>query len=194
MTRKNSENKLDRHALGKAAADGRRRPRKRFPATRHWRSNVEMTWIVTADAGRARIFSESDPAQPLIEIEDRVNTAARMRTAEKYTDRPGPTSAGQSIHNTGAAAPNKQYEPPITPEEHESESFAKDISGFLLKAQQEGLFQKLVLIADPKYLGVLRMFLDPHLKPLVKLEINKDYSHSSPQQLREQIRAHQEKH
>jgi protein required for attachment to host cells len=155
---------------------------------------METTWIVTADAGRARIFSESNPAQPLEEIEDMVNTATRMRTAEKYTDRLGPTSAGQSIHNTGGAAPNKQYEPPQTPEEHESESFAKDISGFLLKGQQEGRFQKLALIADPKFLGVLRMFLDPHLKPLVNLEINKDYTHSAPQQLREQIQAHKEKH
>lgn len=155
---------------------------------------METTWIVSADAGRARIFSESNPAQPLIEIEDMVNTATRMRTAEKYTDRLGPTAAGQSIHNTGAPTPSKQYEPPQTPEERESESFSKDISGFLLKGWQEGLFQKLALIADPKFLGVLRMYLDPHLKPLVKLEINKDYTHSSPQQLHEQIRAHQEKH
>ncbi|MES2739516.1 MAG: host attachment protein [Pseudomonadota bacterium] len=155
---------------------------------------METSWIVTADAGRARIFSQSNLTQPLTEIEDMVNPATRMRTAEKYTDRLGPTSAGQSIHNTGAATPNKQYEPPQTHEEHEAVSFAKDISTFLLKGQQAGHFQKLVLIADPKFLGVLRTLLDPHLKPLVKLEINKNYTHSEPQQLREQLRAHQEKH
>lgn len=155
---------------------------------------METTWIVTADAGRARIFEESSAAQPLAEVEDMVNTATRMRTSEKYTDRLGPTSAGQSIHNTGGATPNKQYEPAQTPEERESESFAKYISGFLLKGRQEGRFQKLALIADPKFLGVLRVFLDPQLKPLVNLEINKDYTHSSPQQLREQIQAHQKKH
>lgn len=42
---------------------------------------METTWILTADAGRARIFSESNPAQPLEEIDDMVNSAARMRTA-----------------------------------------------------------------------------------------------------------------
>jgi hypothetical protein len=32
------------------------------------------------------------------------------------------------------------------------------------------------------------MYLDPHIKPLIKLEVNKDYTHSNGQQLREQIR------
>jgi protein required for attachment to host cells len=154
---------------------------------------METTWIVTADAGRARIYSERHPAQALTEIEDMVNTATRMRTSEKYTDRLGPTSAGQSIHNTGGATPNKAYEPPTTPEEQESIAFAKDIASFLLKAQQERGFQKLIVIAAPKFLGVLRMVLDPRLKQLVKLEINKDYTNSSPQQLREQIRVQLEK-
>jgi protein required for attachment to host cells len=154
---------------------------------------MDTTWIVTANTGRARVFSESNPAQALQEIEDMVNTAARMRTAEIYTDRLGPTAASKSIHNTGGPTPTKQYEPPQTPEEQEAESFAKDISAFLLKAHREGQFQKLVLIAAPKFLGALRMFLDPQLKPLIRLEINKDYTHSNGQQLREQIQAHNEK-
>lgn len=71
-----------------------------------------------------------------------------------------------------------------------AESFAKDICGYLLKARQEGRFDKLGLVAAPGFLGVLRKFLDPQLKTLVSYEINKDYTHSDGQQLREQIRAH----
>ena len=155
---------------------------------------METTWIVTADEGRARIFATSDRTQPLQEIEDMVNPSARMRTSEKYTDGGDPTAAGKSIHNTGGALPNKQYEPPQTPEEHESESFAKGLCGYLLKAHQEARFQKLMLVAAPKFLGVLRVVLDPQLKPLVTKEINKDYSHSNAHQLREQLQAYDEKH
>jgi protein required for attachment to host cells len=148
---------------------------------------MDTTWIVAADAGRARIFAETNRDQPLQEVEDMVHTAARLRTSEQYTDRLGPTSAGQSIHNTGGAAPNKQYEPPQSMAEHEAESFAKDISGFLMKGLQGGSFQKLTIIAAPKFLGALRMFLDPQLKPLIGEEINKDYTHLGAHQLREQL-------
>jgi protein required for attachment to host cells len=153
---------------------------------------MDTVWIVSADAGRARIFSESTPDGPLQEVDDLVNTAARMRTNETYTDKLGPTSAGKSIHNTGGALPNKQYEPPQTPAEREAESFAKDISGMLLEAHRGGRFQKLALVAAPKFLGVLRMFLDPQLKPLVSLELDKDYTHSNAQQLREQLQANKQ--
>lgn len=150
---------------------------------------MNTNWIVVADAGRARIFSESDPSQALQEVEDMVNTAARIRTSDQYTDRLGPTSAGKSIHNTGGALPNKQYEPPQSMAEREAESFAKDIWGFLLKGHQDGKFQKITLIAAPKFLGALRMFMDPQLKSLVAQELNKDYTHLSGHQLREQMQS-----
>lgn len=161
---------------------------------------MQTTWIVSANAGRARIFSDNDPAEPLEEIDDLVSTAARLRTTEINTDEVGRTAAGSSSHGIGgseaagfahnakAGAPNKTYQPAQTPQEHEAEQFAKDISKYLMDAHQEGRFQQLVISASPQFLGALRMYLDPHIKPLIKLEVNKDYTHSNAQQLREQIR------
>ena len=154
---------------------------------------MNTTWIVSADKGRARIFAETEPGQPLQEIEDMVNETARMRVSEIYTDKVGPTAAESSIHNTGGALPNKQYEQQTTPEELEAQRFAKDICARLQKAHEEGRFKRLALVAEPKFLGVLRMQLDPQLKSLVQLEINKDFSHSNAQQLRDQIIAHNAK-
>ena len=154
---------------------------------------MDTTWIVSADEGRARIFSESNPSEAWQEVDDMVNSAARMTAAEQYTDRLDTKAAGKSIHNTGGALPNSQYEPQQTPDERAAESFARDICAFLLQAQQAGRFQKLALVAAPKFLGELRKHLGPQLQPLVTLEINKDYSHSSGQQLRDQIRVHNAK-
>lgn len=154
---------------------------------------MDTTWIVSANSGRAQLFSESNLTKPLEEIESMVNPAARLRTSETVTDRLGPMSAGKSTHNTGGALPGKQYEPPQSHEEREAELFAKDINAYLLKAKQAGRFDKLALVAAPGFLGVLRKCLDPQLKLLVSVEINKDYSHSDGQQLREQIRAHVDK-
>jgi protein required for attachment to host cells len=155
---------------------------------------MDTTWIVSADAGRARIFSESNPSKPLLDIEDMVNSAARLRDSEINTDAGGVTAAGKSPHSTGGALPNNQYQPATTPEQHNAEIFARDISAFLLQAQRDGKFQKLALVAAPKFLGVLRVELDPQLKNLVSVEINKDYTHSNAQQLQEQIKAHQAQH
>jgi len=150
---------------------------------------MSTTWIVSADAGRARIFAETDTQKPYEEVEDLVSPNARARDIDINTDRIGTTAAGQSIHNTGGATPNKQYEPAQTPEQHDATLFAKEICTTLLKGAQDKRFAKLVLVAEPKFLGVLRGQLDKQLQPLIDYELNKDYSHSNGQQLREQLHA-----
>jgi protein required for attachment to host cells len=166
---------------------------------------MQTTWIISANAGRARFFSESDPAEPLQEVEDMVNSAVRLRVLETESDKIGPTAATNSGHNIGGTqgvgfahngkvgAPNKAYQPAHTPAEQEAEQFAKDISHYLMKAHEEGRFQQLVVSASPQFLGALRSFLDPHVKQLIKLELNKDYTHFNAQQLREQLHAQQAK-
>ena len=166
---------------------------------------MPTTWIITANAGRARFFSEDGPAEPLQELEDMVNNGARLRANEAETDRLGTLAAGKSghsiggaqgggaHHNANAGAPNSQYEPNQTPAEHETELFAKDLSQYLLKAQQEGRYQHLVLSASPQFLGTLRNNLDPHVKAVIKQEFNKDYTQVPVHQLREQLQAAQAK-
>lgn len=134
-----------------------------------------------------------------------VNPAARLRGVETESDKTGPLAATNSGHNIGgpqgggfahngkAGAPNKAYQPAHTPAEQEAEQFAKDISHYLMEAHQEGRFQQLVISASPQFLGALRAFMDPHIKPLIKFEVNKDYTHFNAQQLREQLLAQMSK-
>lgn len=151
---------------------------------------MNSAWIVAANGSRARVFSQARPNQPLEEINDLVDEAVRLRTAETERDRLSSMAAAKkSSHNVGAAAPGKSYEPQQTPAEHEMESFARSIDDFLLEGYQQRRFQQLQLVASPEFLGLLRKFLDPQLKPLVKLEINKDYTHASAIQLREHLEA-----
>lgn len=163
---------------------------------------MQTTWIIAANSGRARIFADADSAQPLLEVEDMINPAAQQRILDNVTDRMGPTSAAGSGHNIGggqgggyahnaqAGAPNKQYQPAVTPDEHEAHKFVKDISNYLLQAHQQGRYQQLVVSASPEFLGLLRSDLDPQVKSLIKRELNKDYTHSNAQQLREQLNQH----
>jgi protein required for attachment to host cells len=151
---------------------------------------MPSTWIVSANASRARFFSQASASEALEEINDMVNEAVRLRMVETERDKIGPTSATKSIHNVGGPTPNKTYEPPQSPEKHEAELFARSIVGFLREAHREGRFQQLALVVSPQFLGMLRGLLGQQLESVVTLEINKDYTQFSPAQLREQIEAH----
>lgn len=167
---------------------------------------MKPTWIITANAGRARFFEESALTEPLREIEDMVNAGARQSISDLVTDQGGPTAASGSGHNIGSGnqvpgmahnansgAPNKQYQPAVTPVEAEAVRFAKDICAYLTKAHQEGKFGQLVISASPQFLGTLRSVIDPHLKDVIKTEFNKDYTSVPVNQLREQLQALKDK-
>lgn len=154
---------------------------------------MQATWIVSANASRARFFSQEHSTDPLEEINDMINDSARLRMLDMESDKLGPTSASKSIHNVGGATPNKTFEPATTPDVHQAELFARDIVSFLQKGYQEGRFQKLSLVVSPQFLGMLRKLLDPKLESVVSLEINKDYTQFSPQQLLEHVKTYREK-
>jgi protein required for attachment to host cells len=152
---------------------------------------MDVTWIVTANAGRARVFSQSSRTAALEEIESMVNAEVRLRASDTESDQIGQLAASKSKHNVGAATQPSGYEPNQLPSEHQTELFARSIDSYLLQAQQEGRFQHLCLIAAPQFLGVLRKLLAPQVAALVDWEINKDYTHYSLKALQDALQAQQ---
>jgi protein required for attachment to host cells len=152
---------------------------------------MPSTWIVSANASRARFFAQSRPADPLDEVSDLVNEASRLRDRDLETDAPvGDRAASRSRNNVGAPTTPSTYEPKQTAKDHETEAFARQVADYLVKAHNEGRFDKLCLVASPEFLGILRKLVAPKLHDAVTLEINKDYTQSTAQELRKQIRDH----
>jgi len=155
---------------------------------------MPATWIVSANASRARIFAQRQAADPLDEVLDLVNEASRLRDRDLETDRPvEDKAASASRNNVGAPTTPSIYEPKQTAKKHEMELFARQVADQVVKAHNEGRFDQLCLVASPEFLGMLRKLLAPELHGALALEIDKDYTHSSPQQLREQLREHRGK-
>lgn len=149
---------------------------------------MDAIWIVSANAGRARFFSQVNPSSALVEISDMVNAAARLRTAETETDELGQRSAAKSRHNGTAAQPSG-YEPNQSPAQHQTEIFARNVADFLRKAQSEQRYRQLYIMAAPEFLGVLRRLLDANVSASIGLEVSKDYTQLNGNQLAEQIEA-----
>jgi protein required for attachment to host cells len=131
---------------------------------------MQTTWIVAADNTRARIFEMRGAQGHLNEIEDFVNPAAEAKTGELVSDARGRFGGGgQSAAHTG--------EPDVTPRQHEAEQFSKQVGAYLDSACSQHRYDKLCLIAFPKFLGMLRQNLSKEAQQRVKEEVSKDISH-----------------
>ena len=146
-------------------------------------------WIVTANASCAHFFSQSAASAPLEKVGDLGNDKSSLQTADTESDRLGQHAASKSVHNVGAPTQPSGYQPHQTPAEHNAEIFARSVCQYLLDGYQDGRFEKLVLIASPEFLGVLRALIDKPLSKIVVTEINKDYTRCGPKELLEHIKA-----
>jgi protein required for attachment to host cells len=138
---------------------------------------MTTTWIVAGDSSRARILQVMG-RHSLEEIQDFVNPKGRLHERDLLADghprfdghggvgRPGSRS-------TGGPASDRQEMPAG---EHETELFAKEIDRFLDQARIKKRYDRLFVLAPPKFLGLLRKNLDKEVEKLVRDEIDKDLS------------------
>ena len=131
---------------------------------------MTTTWIIAADASRARILQVTDRAQQLAEIEDLLNPEGRVHDRELISDA-HPRFSGPG----GGSAPGSDREE-TSAAEHATELFAKRVGDYLDKARTAHRYDRLHLIAPPRFLGQLRKALGKEVQKLVAEELPKDLS------------------
>jgi protein required for attachment to host cells len=139
---------------------------------------MTTTWIIAADSSRARILQVTDREKHLDEIEDLVNPEGRVHERELLADGhprfSGHGGVGKpSTHSTGGPGSDRE-EPSAT--EHATELFAKRVGEYLDKARTAHRYDRLHLIAPPRFLGQLRKELGKEVEKLVTDELPKDLS------------------
>jgi protein required for attachment to host cells len=139
------------------------------------------TWIVVADAGKARIFSalkarlfNSTNPKNLKLISEHTHGESRKMDSELVSDRQGHFGSGT-------------FEEPTDPKRHQEEIFAHEITKILGHAHNENKFHDLILIAPPTFMGLLNKHLTHTTKQLVSIRIEKDYTRHTEQQLVTQL-------
>jgi protein required for attachment to host cells len=129
---------------------------------------MPTTWIVAADSSRARILQVAD-RERLVEIEDLLNPEGRLQDREIASDALGRWSGPD--RPGGNSMPGE-----IGPAEHVARLFAKRIGDYLDKARNERRYDRLFLVAPPKFLGLIRKELGKEVEKLVSDELSKDLS------------------
>lgn len=145
---------------------------------------MDKTWIVVADASRARFFEVLDANDTLREMEDMVNPAGRQQDRDLRTDNQG-RYYGRGEQMQGHTA--VQNTDPVM---HELQLFAKRIGKHLEHGRNEHRYDRLCIIAAPKVLGLIRQHLDKTTRTLVTDELDKDISNLDERAVQEYVRRH----
>lgn len=140
------------------------------------------TWIVVADARRARFFEVLDRNETLRELEDLVNPAGRQNERELRTDSRGRYYGRGEQMQGHTAVPNTD---PVT---HEVQLFAKTVCDRLEEARVQHQYERLCLIAAPKFLGLLRQNLGKDTRNLVFEELDKDIAGLDERRVQDYVR------
>ena len=139
------------------------------------------TWFLVADRARARIL-EAGPDRAFTEVACFVEPAARAGEAALTDDRP-PTvneSVGHARH---------AIEPHTTLREKIAARFARSLCRTLETGRNEGRFDKLVLVAPPRFLGALHAELGKSVGACVVREVRRDLTAVPTHELRERLTA-----
>ncbi len=145
---------------------------------------MQTTWIVAADSSRARIFEVHGQEDHLQEVYDFANPAGRASTQQIENDRRSRFFATPE----GSHGEGDTYQPRVEAIEHETDLFSKEVSDFLDQAGMEHRYDKLCLIAYPKFLGMMRKNLSKATQRLVEDEAAKDISWRDTRDIEDYVR------
>jgi protein required for attachment to host cells len=134
------------------------------------------TWILIADASRARVLLHSGPGSRLEPVAGMATTVEHRKASEIGSDRPG-----RSYESHGMA--RHAVEPRSDPERIEEQRFAARLLARLETEADTKRFDRLVIVAPPTMLGDLRQALSPRLANLVVATLDKDLTKTADNKL-----------
>lgn len=142
--------------------------------------NPSVDWVLVADRSRARLYHVLPEKQrPFPVLKAFVHEAGRLLRHEVESDIPG------RIYHPGGA--RSLVEPHEDVEHRESRKFAAEINDYLEQACRERRFDRLIVVAPPDFLGVLREERPASVQKCVIHEVGKELAGLSDAQLQERL-------
>lgn len=136
------------------------------------------TWIVVADHARARLFSMN--AGRMDEISDFVNAEARVPGHERTHAPPS------RVHDRFGDSRHAVQSHTLT-QDKAATRFAGTLRSVLDRGRLAREYQNIVLIAPPRFLGILNAALGDGLGDFVALRIAKNLTRRKPEAIRAEL-------
>ena len=125
-----------------------------------------VTWILIANRSHARVV-ESTRGKPFVTAHDIPHAEGRLKDREIDADRPG-----RAYDRQGGGRHAMSAE--VAPTEKVAERFAKRLAQVLEDGRTKGRYARLVLVAEPAFLGEVRAKLNPQTAKSVSAALDKD--------------------
>lgn len=129
--------------------------------------HATRTWVVVAHRAGARILEHDGPGKGLRLLDEIEHPEGRKLEGEIDSDRAGHL---QGPGRAGGHAASKHQ----TSHEHDGQMFAQGLAGRLQQGHQTNRYARLVLVAEPRFLGVLKGELDTATAKAVSATVGKD--------------------
>jgi len=141
---------------------------------------MASTWILVADAARARLFEPAPTDGRLVEIECFTNPEGRAGARQMDAHHP-PTV------NESAGAGRYDVEPHQSARDRTANRFAHALSEALERGRTRRRYERLVLVAPPRFLGALHQHLSEPLRNSIAGELRRDLTTLGPTDLRARL-------
>jgi len=129
---------------------------------------MTTTWILVANASSASLYMNRGPKQGLQKIREYEHAASREKASDLVSDRPG--------HNRSAGNGHGAYNPPTDPKQNEAQQFAMKLARDLEQGRTGNEFQRLILVAPPQFMGLIKSHSSQGLKGMTSDHFEKDYT------------------
>ncbi len=127
---------------------------------------MTTTWILVAHRGGARLFENNGPGKGMKLVEDIPHPEGRLKNREINTDKSG--RAFDTFSRRHGMSQDQEATDQV------ATVFAKQLGDKLGKGRTQNRYGRLVMVADPRFLGELRNCLDKHTAALVNATLDKD--------------------
>ena len=148
---------------------------------------MTKTWILVANASRARCFERDALSAPLNELADFVFPHTRLggEATGEATDGDISGDAGKGHGRTAHAG--TQFEPRTEASAKDLNSFARQLADFLNKGVAAQRCDKLALIAASRMLGELKPLLSPAAEKMLQRSVAVDLTYYQGAELRQRV-------
>lgn len=139
-----------------------------------------ITRIVVADEREASFLDAKGLRSPLALRSTLVNESAGLKDRDLEAD-----CAGRGTNSGGRGRHGLEGE--RSTRRHLLESFAKEVATQADQARKRNEFDKLVIVAGPRMLGLIRESLSAPCRALIAAEVDKDLTHEDLSAVRDAV-------
>lgn len=143
---------------------------------------MTSTWIVVAHEAGARFFENRGRGTGLELVEEVEHPEGRARDRDMASDRPG-RSFRKNSGDPGRASMGQSE----GPHDRAVSDFARALADKLKDGRVQNRYKRLMLVAPPRFLGLLRSSLDGPTAQLVMVSLDKDFAASKKSELMERL-------